>query len=142
MNTHPRIIRLGQIINDLPSMADSDEAPDRVRIELARAIALDLSPDALSRDELLDPTMGVARTQKALHDLTIQGYQTAFSRPALATHAIDVLTDEGIISDLDAPQYLTGQSDPTAHIEAFLKDQDFVKVTTDEVEYYYLSPRF
>lgn len=151
MKTHPYIIRLEQLVKDLPDFADDIRAahdsgesapPEEARVHLARAVVLTLEGDAFTHIQLSDPTTGVAATQKALQDLTGQGYITLYSTEALAIHALDVRFQQGHIPEADAPKYVSGELDPTEHIQKVLSEFDFTVISASNDENYYLSPRF
>lgn len=151
MKTYPYIIRLEQLIRDLPDFADEIRMahgdgefapPEEARVHLARATILTLDRDAFTYTQLSDPTTGVAATQKALQDLSNQGYATLYSTEALAIHALDVRFQQGHISEADAPKYVSGELDPTEHIQKVLSEFDFTAIPTSNDENYYLSPRF
>lgn len=142
MNKHPYLVRLQQIIHDLPDLSEPQSAAHLVRLDLARRIALALDPEGVTCDELSDPAVGSARTQQSLHRIKDLGYNTVFSAEALAGHAIDMLVDRGHITHEQSLSYMRGEEDPTDQIELFLKDNDFVRVPAAEGTTYYLSTRF
>lgn len=151
MKTTPYLIRLGQLLKDMPDYADAirsayaegDRADsEEARVELAQAAALALHSDPLTHEELNDPTMGVAATQKALQDLINRGFQTIYSTEAFAIHALDVRLDQEHISENDVPKYTSGELDPTDQIEAVIAEFSFRPFTLSSGETYYLSPHF
>lgn len=151
MNTHPYILRLEQLVRDLPDFADEIRAandngdcapPEEARVHLARAVALSVGDTGLTYSQLSDPTTGVATTQKALQDLINQGYRTLYSPEALTIHALDVRFQQGRISEEDAPKYASGNLDPTEHIQAVIAEFSFTSVVGSDGGNYYLSPQF
>lgn len=151
MKTHPYIIRLEQLVKDLPDFADEIRTahedgnfapPEEARVHLARAIALRIGDNGLTYSQLSDPVTGIAITQKALQDLINQGYRTLYSAEALVIHALDIRFQQGHIPEGDAPKYASGGLDPTEHIRAVIEEFDFRPVEASNGEDYYLSPRF
>lgn len=151
MKTHPYIIRLEQLVKDLPDFADAictahdnedPASPEEARVHLARAVVLTLDGDAFTHPQLSDPATGVAATQKALQDITSRGYATLYSSEALAVHALDVRFQQGHIPETDAPKYMSGELDPTEHIQKVLSEFDFTVISASNDENYYLSPHF
>lgn len=151
MKTYPYILRLEQLARDLPDFADEirdtratgePAPPEEARVHLAHAAILNIGDTTLTHAQLNDPTTGVATTQKALQDLINQGYATFYCTEALVIHALDIRFQQGHIPEGDGPKYMTGELDPTEHIEKVLAEFDFSSVTACNDENYYLSPHF
>lgn len=151
MKNYPYILRLEQLVRDLPDFADEVRAahddgdfavPEEARVHLARAAILTIGGSQLDHHQLSDPVTGVAVTQKGLQDLINQGYRTAYSAEAFALHALDVCFQQGRISEEDGPKYTSGELDPTEHIRQVLDEFAFTSVTAANGEPYYLSPHF
>jgi len=151
MKTYPYIIRLPQLVKDLPDLTEearhstpSDPTclPQKVRIPLAREIIYAIGDPRLTPDSLDDLTMGPATTQKGLQDIINQGYRTVFSAEALAVHALDVQVQQGRINEDDAPKYANGELDPSGHIEGVIANHNFVRIPVSESNPYFISPDF
>lgn len=151
MKAYPYIIRLSQLVTDLPDLIDESQNntdttpelhPERIRVGLAHEIIFALGNTDLTSQELDDPIMGASAAQKALQDIINTGYLTLFSAEALAIHALDMRTQQGFITEEDTPLYARGELDPTEHIEQFLADHQFVSIPGPEGSSYYTSPDF